>query len=217
MILTRFDSFSYWYWIYHNVPSPYMRFIVMIFLIFLMSQSEPHESVAVIHFLQKITHFAHILQLYAPKTLHETPLRSFYPNFRSLDIASAIMYGRHFEYRISLGTSQKDWERVRFQSKLNTQTTVVIYIFRACFSTSCRYSEVLIENFNGVSFDIIYICNLRPNNNIVWVFDSSVIINIFSVCWLANWTLTKSGRLSNYTAKPSGRYFRLLAMQACPI
>ena len=66
---------------------------------------EPHENVAVIHFLQKITHFAHILQLdrqlYAPKTLHETPLRSFCPNFRSLDIASAIMYGRHLEYRIS--------------------------------------------------------------------------------------------------------------------
>jgi hypothetical protein len=56
---------------------------------------EPHENVAVIHFLQKNPHFAHILQLdrqlYAPKTLHETPLRSFCPNFRSLDIASAIM------------------------------------------------------------------------------------------------------------------------------
>jgi hypothetical protein len=67
---------------------------------------EPHENIAVIHFLQKITHFAHILQLdrqlYVPKTLHETPLRSFCPNFRSLDIlASAIMYGRHLEYRIS--------------------------------------------------------------------------------------------------------------------
>ena len=66
---------------------------------------EPHENVAVIHFLQKITHFAHILQLdrqlYAPKTLHETPLISFCPNFHSLDIASAIMYGRHLEYRIS--------------------------------------------------------------------------------------------------------------------
>ena len=65
---------------------------------------EPHENVAVIHFLQKITHFAHILldrQLYAPKTLHETPLISFWPNFHSLDIASAIMYGRHLEYRIS--------------------------------------------------------------------------------------------------------------------
>jgi hypothetical protein len=66
---------------------------------------EPHENVAVIHFLQKITHFAHILQLdrqlYAPKTLHETPLRSFCPNFRSLDVASAIMYGRHLENRIS--------------------------------------------------------------------------------------------------------------------
>ena len=66
---------------------------------------EPHENVAVIHFLQKITHFAHILQLdrqlYALKTLHETPLRRFCPNFRSLDIASAIMYGRHLEYRIS--------------------------------------------------------------------------------------------------------------------
>jgi hypothetical protein len=32
---------------------------------------------------------------------HETPLRSYCPNFRSLDIASAIMYGRHLEYRIS--------------------------------------------------------------------------------------------------------------------
>ena len=66
---------------------------------------EPHENVAVIHFLQKITHFVHILQLdrqlYAPKTLHETPLISFCPNFHSLDIASAIMYGRHLEYRIS--------------------------------------------------------------------------------------------------------------------
>ena len=66
---------------------------------------EPHENVAVIDFLQKITHFVHILQLdrqlYAPKTLHETPLRSFCPNFHSLDIASAIMYGRHLEYRIS--------------------------------------------------------------------------------------------------------------------
>ena len=42
---------------------------------------EPHENVAVIHFLQKITHSAHILQLdrqlYAPETLRETPLRSF--------------------------------------------------------------------------------------------------------------------------------------------
>jgi hypothetical protein len=31
----------------------------------------------------------------------EAPLRSFCPNFCSLDIASAIMYGRHLEYRIS--------------------------------------------------------------------------------------------------------------------
>jgi hypothetical protein len=41
-------------------------------------------------------------------------------------------------------------------------------------------------------------------------------INIFSVCWLANWTRTKSGRLSNYTAKPSRRYFRPPAMRARP-
>jgi hypothetical protein len=34
-----------------------------------------------------------------------------------------------------------------------------IYIFRACFSTSCRYSEVLIETLSDVSFDIFYICN----------------------------------------------------------
>ena len=94
---------------------------------------EPHENVAVIHFLKKITHFAHILldrQLYAPKTLHETPLISFCPNFHSLDIASAIMYGRHLEYRISqsLRTAQKpnpfpsynasDWGRVSGGSTL---------------------------------------------------------------------------------------------------
>jgi hypothetical protein len=50
--------------------------------------------------------------------------------------------------------------RVLVLKHINTQTTVVIYIFRACFSTSCRYSEVLIETFNSVSFDIFYICNI---------------------------------------------------------
>ena len=83
---------------------------------FLNFSYEPHENAAVIHFLRKITHFAHILQLdrqlYAPKTLHETPLRSFCPNFCSLDIASAIMYGRHLEYRISQSLRNLTQEKI---------------------------------------------------------------------------------------------------------
>ena len=106
---------------------------------------EPHENVAVIHFLQKITHFAHILQLdrqlYAPKTLHETPLISFCPNFHSLDIASAIMYGRHLEYRISQSlrnlthshhTNASDWGRVSTFLVLPQHREIYSVIVKMC-------------------------------------------------------------------------------------
>jgi hypothetical protein len=64
------------------------------------------------------------------------------------------------------------------------------------------------------TYFIFAILRRRPNNYIVWVTVWLLIYLVF-----ADWLIgpgQKSGRLSNYTAKPSRRYFRPPAMQACP-
>jgi hypothetical protein len=92
---------------------------------------EPHENVAVIHFLQKITHFAHILQLdrqlYAPKTLHETPLISFCPNFHSLDILAAKSKIRYYKDVTLCENYVRDFFIAAILSKSNSTPSISKY------------------------------------------------------------------------------------------